>query len=68
MAKKGNRKQAGCNYFLGNKQIIEPKKARLMGYLVDKVYEVLIRVLICKQKDLVWGCKEGKERKFLGLV
>ena len=33
MAKKGNRKQAGCNYFLGNKQIIEPKKAHLMGYL-----------------------------------
>ena len=32
-AKKGNRKQAGCNYFLGNKQIIEPKKAHLMGYL-----------------------------------
>lgn len=39
-----------------------------MGYLVDKVYEVLIWVLICKQKDLVWGCKEGKERIFLGFV
>jgi len=39
-----------------------------MGYLVDKVYEVLIRVLICKQKDLIWGCKEGKERIFLGVV
>ena len=27
MAKKGNRKQADCNYFLGNKQIIEPKSS-----------------------------------------